>query len=198
MNITDICNLALSYLGKGPIDSLDEDSENARSIKVQYDIKRQMLLKGFTWGFAEKTTKLAQMADIEIAGWKYIYAYPADCLAVRRIYAAERGERKELSNDKWFVQLTAKNIKVICTNTDNACMDYTADSKIVELFSPEFCDALAHYIASGAAQSLLGSDAKMQTELQMGQYLAAQATYNAAMEREQKPQFPSKYFDGRF
>ena len=57
----DICNLALNYLGKGSIESLDERSELARTCKLHYDRYRRMALTATTWGFALKTQALKNL-----------------------------------------------------------------------------------------------------------------------------------------
>ena len=45
MNNTDICNMALAYLAKGRISSIDENNELARQCKLFYDHSRKGLLR---------------------------------------------------------------------------------------------------------------------------------------------------------
>ena len=85
MNTIDICNLALSYIGKGTIADLEEKNENARQCKLHYDHQRQMLLRDYDWGFARRIVNLA-VVNAKIPGWRYVYKYPAKCLAVRRLF----------------------------------------------------------------------------------------------------------------
>lgn len=203
MNNTDICNLALSYLGKGPIDSIDDTDTNAVTCKIHYDHKRQMLLKDYPWGFAERTEKLAELDSTlttEVQGWNHVYSYPDKCLSIKRVFTKdEASERLDtVTPNKYKVALLNDNIKVICTNVERAYCDYTYDEQTANIFPPEFCDALAHFLASAMSQALCGSAKFMNTEYQLGQVLARKATYNAGMEQEKKPGLPEKYFDARF
>ena len=99
MNITDICNMALNHIGKGTITSLHEDTEEARTCKVHYDLQRKVLLRSYNWSFALKTAELAQI-DTTVPGWDYVYAYPNDCVMARKIFNRD---------NTWLV--LAKNFK---------------------------------------------------------------------------------------
>lgn len=81
---TDICNIALSYIGKRQIQSLDEQSETARQCKLHYNNARQNLLRSYAWGFAKKVT-VAALLNTKYPGWEYVYAYPSECVSLRLI-----------------------------------------------------------------------------------------------------------------
>lgn len=198
MNITDICNLALSYLGKGTIDSIDDQSENGRTCKVHYDLCRQMLLRDFTWGFSERVVKLAELSEQTVPGWDHVYAYPINCLAIRRVFAEDEAAQKYDYRNKFMVQIINPDVKVICTNVEAAYADYTYNTVDSGLFTPEFCVSLAHLLASSMAPALTGSENKVQIEMQQSQYYASKAKLAAAKEIERKPQYPDKYFTGRY
>ena len=102
----DICNLALNYLGKGSIESLDERSELARTCKLHYDRYRRMALTATTWGFALKTQALKNL-DIEIPGYKAIYEYPDTALELVRVY-----ERKMLKG-RWITATPSTSSKAL-------------------------------------------------------------------------------------
>lgn len=201
MNEVDICNLALNFLGKGIIKSLSENTELARTCKLHYDRYRRILLKDYSWGFAERTMKLEPVADFgdNVKGWNYVYRYPDDCLQVLKIYDGD-DRRKDDKREKFFVQTVDYRLgtKVICCNLENAYMDYVSNEEDCNYFSEEFVEALAHYLAYGMAQALTGSEAKAQTELQYMQTALYQAKLRTAREREHEPSLPHKYFDGRF
>ena len=61
MNNTDICNMALAYLAKGRISSIDENNELARQCKLFYDHSRKGLLREYSWGFAKRIIRLAEL-----------------------------------------------------------------------------------------------------------------------------------------
>lgn len=201
MNEVDICNLALNFLGKGIIKSLSENTELARTCKLHYDRYRRILLKDYSWEFAERTMKLEPVDDFDdnVKGWNYVYRYPDDCLQVLKIYDVD-DRRKDDKREKFFVQAVDYRLgtKVICCNLENAFMDYVSNEEDCNYFSEEFVEALAHYLAYGMAQALTGSEAKAQTELQYMQNALYQAKLRTAREREHEPSVPHKYFDGRF
>jgi len=201
MNEVDICNLALNFLGKGIIKSLSENTELARTCKLHYDRYRRILLKDYSWEFAERTMKLETVEDFgdNVKGWDYVYRYPDDCLQVLKIYDGD-DHRKDDKREKFFVQTVDYRLgtKVICCNLENAFMDYVSNEEDCNYFSEEFVEALAHYLAYGMAQALTGSEAKAQTELQYMQNALYQAKLRTAREREHEPSLPHKYFDGRF
>ena len=201
MNEVDICNLALNFLGKGIIKSLSENTELARTCKLHYDRYRRILLKDYSWEFAERTMKLEPVEDFcdNLKGWDYVYRYPDDCLQVLKIYDGD-DHRKDDKREKFFVQTVDYRLgtKVICCNLENALMDYVSNEEDCNYFSEEFVEALAHYLAYGMAQALTGSEAKAQTELQYMQNALYQAKLRTAREREHEPSLPHKYFDGRF
>lgn len=201
MNEVDICNLALNFLGKGIIKSLSENTELARTCKLHYDRYRRILLKDYSWEFAERTMKLEPVEDFgdNVKGWDYVYRYPDDCLQVLKIYDGD-DRRKDDKREKFFVQTVDYRLgtKVICCNLENAYMDYVSNEEDCNYFSEEFVEALAHYLAYGMAQALTGSEAKAQTELQYMQNALYQAKLRTAREREHEPSVPHKYFDGRF
>nr|DAM13941.1 MAG TPA: tail tubular protein [Caudoviricetes sp.] len=201
MNEVDICNLALNFLGKGIIKSLSENTELARTCKLHYDRYRRILLKDYSWEFAERTMKLETVEDFgdNVKGWDYVYRYPDDCLQVLKIYDGD-DRRKDDKREKFFVQTVDYRLgtKVICCNLENAYMDYVSNEEDCNYFSEEFVEALAHYLAYGMAQALTGSEAKAQTELQYMQNALYQAKLRTAREREHEPSVPHKYFDGRF
>ena len=201
MNEVDICNLALNFLGKGIIKSLSENTELARTCKLHYDRYRRILLKDYSWEFAERTMKLEPVEDFgdNVKGWDYVYRYPDDCLQVLKIYNGN-DRRKDDKREKFFVQTVDYRLgtKVICCNLENAYMDYVSNEEDCNYFSEEFVEALAHYLAYGMARALTGSEAKAQTELQYMQTALYQAKLRTAREREHEPSLPHKYFDGRF
>lgn len=201
MNEVDICNLALNFLGKGIIKSLSENTELARTCKLHYDRYRRILLKDYSWEFAERTMKLEPVDDFDdnVKGWNYVYRYPDDCLQVLKIYDID-DRRKDDKREKFFVQAVDYRLgtKVICCNLENPYMDYVSNEEDCNYFSEEFVEALAHYLAYGMAQALTGSEAKAQTELQYMQNALYQAKLRTAREREHEPSVPHKYFDGRF
>lgn len=201
MQDVDICNLSLNFLGKGMINSLQDNNELARTCKLHYDRYRKILLKDYNWEFAQRTMKLQPVENFgdEVKGWRYVYRYPEECLQVIKIYDGDDFKKDDHKN-KFFVQTVDYKLgtKVICCDIENAYMDYVENVTDADAYSEEFVEALSHYLAYGMAQALTGSEGKAQTELQYMQQALFQAKLRTAKEREHKPATPTKYFDGRF
>lgn len=196
MNITDICNLALSYIGKGTISDINADKENARACKRHYDHRRRQLLRDFSWGFATAATKLALLQS-HFPGWDYVYAYPAKCLAVRSIYNAFGEAVKEWESDKYRIIMVSEDVKAICCNISEAYMDYTYDNNQTEIYTPDFIEALARGLAADMSMALTGSESIAQSQMQYMQYALQKAMLSSATERRPPEKYPTKYLDAR-
>ena len=192
MNITDICNMALNHIGKGTVTSVSDQNELGRSLKIHYDLQRQMLLTEYTWGFARRTEKLSLLAK-EIPGWDYVYAYPNTCLMVRQIFSEDTGDTK---NPYDIVNLN-ENTKAIVCNLPDAYIHYTYDAKDVDLFSADFKQALSYFLAGAIAIPLTGSAAMAQQMKNEGAALLQQAKTRMSQERSGKVEYVSAYVRGR-
>lgn len=82
----DICNVALvSMLGANSINSLDDDSDEARAMKFCYYIARDAVLEDANWTFATKRFQPAENADPPEFGWTYSYTIPSDIMRVTNV-----------------------------------------------------------------------------------------------------------------
>lgn len=197
MTITDICNLALSYLAKGGITALTQKTEEAKQCSLHYEHCRRMLLRSYTWGFARRTIKLAMLAS-SYPGWEYVYAYPAECLEVRFVFPEDGAATKDQDRNEFMVAMTSDNTKTIVTNVEEAYCEYTADIKIADVMSEEFVEALARLLASSMAMTLTGNANMMQTNYQLFQAITSNAKVESAGEQDQDTRYPKKYAEARF
>lgn len=195
VNNIDICNLALSYIGKGMIDSLEERNENARQCKLHYDYQRQMLLRDYDWGFARRITNLAEV-NAEIPGWKYVYKYPAKCLAIRRIFPQQSCNLAR-HKDEYTVMIINESDKVLCCNKEAAQVEYTYDITNADLFPNEFNEALARALAAALAIPLSGSNTAQQTQYQLMQLALNKAHVSDAKEQEWEQKYYDDYINAR-
>jgi hypothetical protein len=95
----DVANRALSLIGtRSQIASLDEDSNEARNVKLVFDAQRDELLRMAPWNCAMNFTNLSLICaapgtpenpsagtnvwqkGIPPPPWSYEYAFPSDCL----------------------------------------------------------------------------------------------------------------------
>ena len=157
-----VCNLALSYVGNGQaINSLEENTLEAKQSKIHYGPTRDELLEGFPWRFATRRAVLAPLAEGQQrmvygwlrnqgTGWEFVYALPADFLAPQYIWSGERRPRPE---DEIPFQLEAlgsgTNPRGLCLLTDQpeAELIYTAECPAVALWTPTFVQAVAWALA---------------------------------------------------
>lgn len=197
MTITDICNLALSYLSKTQIKSLDDGSVEAAQCKMHYDHCRKMLLRNYSWGFASRTVSLAKV-NATVPGWDYVYKYPAKCLSVQRVYNENTVDTKLLEPQPFELATIRESQTVLLSNLEDAWADFTYDVDNTEIFSEEFVGALAHFIASDMAINLTGSADLMANNYQQMQAMIQLAKTQAAQERWRPEEKLSHYGKARF
>lgn len=83
----EICNMALSQVRAGSINSLDQSPPTAASqyCRLWYPICRDVMLENSVWNFARRIAALAQLSNETVFNWRYVYAYPTDCLHIVKI-----------------------------------------------------------------------------------------------------------------
>ena len=150
-SITDICNMAISHLGisKDIANVTTEQSAEAKACRRFLDIARETVLKDYNWPFATKMATLNLVEEDPNDEWAYSYRYPSDCLYARRILSGFRDDT-DLTRIPYKITQDSTGILIYC-DTENAILEYTLNTKNVDLFSSDFKFALsyrlAHYIA---------------------------------------------------
>ena len=158
-----LCNLALSHLGQGGISSLDENSTEAELCKLTYPVARDAVLRDHPWNFAMRREPLALLADDRPPEWRFVYQYPADCLAARYILP-ECG----IGKPAFEAALGGNGMRrVILTDEPGAWLAYTARVKDTTLFDSLFVQATAARLAADLAQPITGEAAKHQGLLRL-------------------------------
>jgi hypothetical protein len=110
----EICNLALSHIKAGTINSMvNTSSEAARKCALYFGPARDAVLRDHQWNFAQKIRSLAPFTMPEGYGnrFRYAYMYPVDALKVHRVYAANSSTKSEFD-----VKRAPTNEKIILTN----------------------------------------------------------------------------------
>lgn len=174
-SVVEICNLALSNIRAGSINSLDEGSLQAQLCKLKYSILRDRCLREIPWQFNHKLRALAPVTT-EIFNWGYAYSYPVDCLKIQRLV----GSYEELlvgQSDVVSRALDSRIIpqgdlrkqipyevfnfddnKVIGSNQPDLRIDFAAKVEDPNLFSDDFIMALSHLISSEVAIPVVGAE----------------------------------------
>ena len=78
----DIANFALGFLGEGAINSLEDDSDKARTLKTFYYIARDAVLEDANWTFATKRFQPARNATDPPFQWGASFTIPSDIMRV--------------------------------------------------------------------------------------------------------------------
>lgn len=153
---TDICNQALSHIGKGAIGDINQDdSPEAVACKRFYDEIRKDVLEDFDWSFARQVEQLPLHAEDSANGrFPYQYLRPAKCIAIRRM-AGDKDGFREVNYDQGIdiISGTAE-LQVIWSDFLNPWITFTRDVTSNELFSPKFVRAFSYRLAAELAPSL--------------------------------------------
>ena len=195
-NLT-ICNMALGYIAKARITSLNDSTESARQCNLYYDHLRQQLLVNYNWGFAKRVTALALLSDTTMFGYEYVYAYPTACLAIRFIYNSENAESKIYEKERYEVFTNSSGIQCIACDVENAYAEYTYDIVDADLFSVLFAEALTRCIAATIATPLCGSSAIAETQYQLYQNALVLAKVISVQQSESKAHYPEDFISAR-
>lgn len=81
----EICNKAIAQISGRSINSLSEASKEAQQCSLFYTDARDQVLTEVAWGFNNKLTALAELSELTIFDWAFVWAYPSDCLSINRL-----------------------------------------------------------------------------------------------------------------
>lgn len=139
-----IVNRALGKLGARRIDSLADDSANARAAKAAYTMVRDRLLRAHPWNFAIRRASIAADAEATSFGGLNQYRKPEDFLALLR--GTEAGSARRERRRHWRVE------GEFIVSTEASPLEFRYIARIT---NPEQFDALfADYFALALAVEL--------------------------------------------
>ena len=153
-NEVEICNMALDALGKPPILTMSESTEEATRCVRNYDTARLTVLSESPWTFARKRAYLAlRMINPQEEVWPYVYDRPSDCVMLHAVLpASERYQRYKAFNPYELMGVD------IYTDCGTAQAVYSIDHTAVDKWSMRFADAVAANLAMRLAPSLVRRD----------------------------------------
>jgi len=171
----EICNLALSNIRAGSINSLNEGSIQAQVCKLKYPILRDRCLREIPWQFNHKIRALAPVTT-DIFNWAYAYSYPVDCLKVRRLVGSYEAlpagssnvasrlldsrvmPLKDIRRQIPYEVFNFDDAKVIGSDQPDLRIDFAAKVTDPNLFSDDFVMALSHLLSSELAVPIVGAE----------------------------------------
>lgn len=182
-----IANMALSNVGaRSSIESLDEQSAEAKQCKLWYHFARTATLAAYDWSFARKRQFLAEHSEAPPEDWAFRYIYPSDAIAIRRLT-----NPAGYTDDAVAYHIEADSsgaTRCILTNLEEAEAVYTFDLDLPVLFSPHFIQAFSFELASHIAFSLTGKlSIKGVMEEEFGRHVRLAAAQDANQEVARKP-----------
>ncbi|MDR3117594.1 MAG: hypothetical protein LBT98_03420 [Puniceicoccales bacterium] len=109
-----VANCALRILQMPEIESFDEDSTPARTVKMYYDLALRKCIGAYKWQFSQNQSELEQLATAELPQWKFSYKLPPDMIAL--IWLRCGTENGPGWNNLQNYEIVAGN--VVCTNAN--------------------------------------------------------------------------------
>lgn len=189
----EICNLALSHIGKYPISALTDATKEAKECKLLYPRARDSVLRAHAWNFATKRLTLAELAE-DYDGWSYAYQYPTDCLVARKIYnSADDNDAIEFE----VATNSALSSRVILTDQENAVLIYTARVTDPNVFDSIFVDALSWRLAADLSMPLRADPRVYQQVTQTYMAYIAEARQTNSNEHAIDPDDSCSFLDAR-
>ena len=143
---TEICNLAVGWLGGNRITSVDDDaSKEARLCRANYDLSRQAVLEEREWTFAVKRAQLTPLAETPLFGYQYKFLLPPDLLLVLNAYDPA-DQRKRPAG----ISYVREENHIHC-DLQKVNIRYIMDLENTKQFPGLFTQTLASHIASNIA-----------------------------------------------
>lgn len=208
-----ICNLALGRVGKTiPIASMTEPSAEAALLSQLWDIGRQFVLRECRWPFATRRaflTLTSQVAD----NWAYVYAFPTDCLYMGEVVVPGSVLASPFSSSinipGYLFNPAAPNnaqripfqvaydpvggTRVLYCNINPCEVSYITDVADPQQFDPLFASALAFWLASELALSLVNNP-QMGEKMRNAYYGEASSAVARALSEGTEYQEPDSQF----
>lgn len=175
----DICNTALMLIGEKPINSINDDSTQARTVKRRY----RSLIQGF---FAKhrlacslQYTTISPDGDYitKIKSYDYRFSWPTDALRVVGIYT---------TNDEPVFDFVYYGRKILC-DANTLVVEYVRDLTDTADIPPDVGELLGTYLAWDICERLRPDNA---TRSQLwSKFMAQRAEVLASEAQDKSPNF---------
>lgn len=162
-----ICNEALSMIGAKPIQSFDDNIDNARRCASIYDSTRRALLRMHPWSFAKERVQLAPVSTHPAFGYAHAFPLPKDFI---RLW----------DSGQYEYEIEGRHI---LANTNLINLIYVSDQDNEELWDSLFSEAMALYLVNKLAKPITGSQSEADSAWQKLQNMLKQARAINGQER---------------
>ena len=169
-----ICNRALTLLGQPLITSLNDPGRTAETMRLNYPLSRDAVLRGYPWNSATRRASLASSATAPDWGYARAFPLPPDCLRVMDSEGDLIGVRWRVEGRQILTDAGAPlRIRYVAAVTDPA------------LYDPLLSEAIAAHLAMMSAIAVTGSDAAMNRAAGLYQSVVREARGIDAREQSQ-------------
>ena len=188
---TEICNLALSFIGAGTIVNITDNNMKAQVLNAEYASVRDSELRKHTWRFSIKRDSLPALITVPVSGpYGQEFQLPSDCLKVLMVGDSYPGadlsdyrtgpstDDYSVEGDKILSNLPAPlSIKYVYQVVDTGLYDSS--------FTIAFASMLAWRICERITQSL---DKRKAASQEYDEAISAAVRANAI---EKVPEYPA-------
>lgn len=182
----DIINLALSHIAQKPITQAQLNGnltvQTQAALRVWAFVLKETL-RGYDWGFArvEEALVAVAAATYEPVNYEYAYVYPANCLAIRRIFNASTSE-KTIGEKFMEVYDVTNAAKRIVTDASDAYIRYTYYLTNTTLYDSYFVTAFSHRLAAELVIPLNGDKEMAKGQIAIFNNLISEAHRHSSSE----------------
>lgn len=149
MTNTGICNLALAKISAPPINSLDEPTVVAETLRIHFEACRREILALSSWPFATRRTKPPRMTEAPEFGYTYAFQLPSDHIAVVDAMAEDESR---IPAESYVVEGG-----LLLTDSETCLLRYVREVTDPNSFPPLFVNAFSHLLAARVAPALTGN-----------------------------------------
>jgi len=147
-----ISNLALSWLAGNLIISLDDEINEAKLCKANYELSRDAVLEAMAWTFATKRYRLTPEADAPAWGYQYQFTISSEIITV-----LEASDGMDVPNGAHNLDWRREGNRILC---DASVIYIKAIYRETDpaRYPPNFVQALAARLATEIAIPLTESE----------------------------------------
>jgi hypothetical protein len=136
-----LANMALRIMQGDPIESFDEDSPTARTVKMYYFNVFANCLSQCPWTFATRQEELHPLSHGPVGQYKYGYKLPTDTLSITWIRHGNGEGKVSMTNDVFYEVFSGD---VVGTNADGPLYVRYTYAPPAALLPPYFVDYFVH------------------------------------------------------